>query len=1367
MSHPNPSPTRPGPRTNRRPSRRARVEFGRGLGLGLEWLEDRAVPTIVFPATSYGSETVTDGGSAKLPNVTLVLVFWGTSAWTSSPGVFNADANGEIGDARALASSPYFGGLQQYVGGTPHVSVNPTSYICSLPAPAIGSGAIAESTLTSNVFGIVGSAITASSLPSPTSFGGSTPIYVVVTPPGVYDSFPAANGQPAGTASGFNKDDPAVVYPGTLGFGDAHVIWAQGVATNDPRLAVGDPFSVTLGHETLETMTDPFGGPGISIGPSQPGGQAQQLGDGNARSFNYRVNGVMVQSYWSRADTGYIIPDGYSAKFLVTTNPSTSQGQFTEGSYQTLNVTGGQNGATSDTITVNRLADGEVTAILDGQLVHFDANAVSNVVVNAVASATTVNLTGVWGYGTGVTINAATTSPVTINVSSDAGNEDNFLKSSLLINDPHRVTRLNLDDQHDPSAQNWMLDGTTFSLGGVPIVEYPSGRPGQVTLSTGPASGPVDVEAAPSPIILTLGGPGSNVSFASQGQSLRAIQQPVSIVGIVSTLNFLDYTDADTTAATVSLDAGFFSQSNASYVSFSGSPAINYYAGSENVAITAAGSSKNLDALVPSIRIFGGPGKDSLTVNDSAHLGLGEYNSGYILNSASVGRYFATNVVGVGLVNQSRLITFTSLTGGVTLDSDNVGTPVDVENSGVGPVTVNVGTGSTPVTLAPQYQSLAGFLGPVTLNGGPGADSLIVNDQKDPWTAGYLVFSGTYSSIYRTYTGPPYSTTVSFKGFGAVTLNTDNNGSAVDVEGINSPTTVDLGSGNTAVTVAGLGQSLSPFARVPSSPMPLTINGGPGSDSLAVDDQQDPWTPGGAYTVTASAVTRVNLGGSDPNFLTATINYSGISAGVTLNADNNGSSVDVEGTSAPTAVNLGSGNTAVSVESSGKDLGLLANDLTVTGGSGTDSLAVNDSLNPLAYTRSGTTTTSYSYAVTGQAISRTRLYHGLFVSRLARSINYANILGGVTVDTDNNGTPLDVEGTSAPTTVVVGSGATAISVTTSGQDLNLLGADLTVVGGAGADSLLVDDALNPNVTTTGRYSSYIYNYTVTNQAISRTTNFYGLIHGWSTRTVNYANIRGGVTFDTDNNGTPVGISGASGAGPVTIDGGAGVNGLTGPGAANSWSLTAANAGSLDGWVTFAGFANLSGGGLSDSFDFGPSGSISGNLNGQGGNDLLNYVRVSTPVAVNLATGKASGVGGSISGIQGVVGGSGNNALTGSGRSLLIGGAGASQLVGGAGDSLMIAGSTLYGLQDAALEAILTEWDRTDLGFAARAAHLTSGGGLNGSNVLTLSTVSNNGKADTITSNSVPGLSQSWIFASATDVILTRKPLDQVLILPGT
>ena len=78
------------------------------------------------------------------------------------------------------------------------------------------------------------------------------------------------------------------------------------------------------------------------------------------------------------------------------------------------------------------------------------------------------------------------------------------------------------------------------------------------------------------------------------------------------------------------------------------------------------------------------------------------------------------------------------------------------------------------------------------------------------------------------------------------------------------------------------------------------------------------------------------------------------------------------------------------------------------------------------------------------------------------------------------------------------------------------------------------------------------------------------------------------------------------------------------------------------------------------------------------------------------------------------------------------------------------------MNDAALESILDEWDRTDLGFSQRMQHLT-GWRTEWLRILVSSTVNGNGKADTITSKA----GQAWIFASKYDKVVSQKSSDVV------
>ncbi len=177
------------------------------------------------------------------------------------------------------------------------------------------------------------------------------------------------------------------------------------------------------------------------------------------------------------------------------------------------------------------------------------------------------------------------------------------------------------------------------------------------------------------------------------------------------------------------------------------------------------------------------------------------------------------------------------------------------------------------------------------------------------------------------------------------------------------------------------------------------------------------------------------------------------------------------------------------------------------------------------------------------------------------------------------------------------------------------------------------------------------------------------------------------------------------------------------------------AGQATGFTQVLGIQNVTGG-AGDDYLFG-DGAVN-RLTGNGGNDVL-------------------------------VGGDGNDVLLGGGgRDLLIGGLGADVLDGGTGDDILIAGSTTYGTNLAALQAIMAEWTRTDLdalgavqAYNTRIDHLRSGvGGRNGSFILTTArgrtTVLDDGVSDVLTG----GDGLDWFFgikAEATDQQAPEKP----------
>jgi hypothetical protein len=161
--------------------------------------------------------------------------------------------------------------------------------------------------------------------------------------------------------------------------------------------------------------------------------------------------------------------------------------------------------------------------------------------------------------------------------------------------------------------------------------------------------------------------------------------------------------------------------------------------------------------------------------------------------------------------------------------------------------------------------------------------------------------------------------------------------------------------------------------------------------------------------------------------------------------------------------------------------------------------------------------------------------------------------------------------------------------------------------------------------------------------------------------------------------------------------------------------------------------------------FGPyAGVTSLALYGQAGDDNLE-VKLKLPALLDGGAGNdtlTSGAGDNI-----LLGGAGNDQLFGNaGRDLLIGGLGADLLRGGKGDDLVIGGTTDFDANQAALDAIMAEWTRTDAGatYNVRIGHLRDGtsGGLNGSYRLNATTVHNDGAIDELRGDQ----DNDWFFA---------------------
>ena len=192
-----------------------------------------------------------------------------------------------------------------------------------------------------------------------------------------------------------------------------------------------------------------------------------------------------------------------------------------------------------------------------------------------------------------------------------------------------------------------------------------------------------------------------------------------------------------------------------------------------------------------------------------------------------------------------------------------------------------------------------------------------------------------------------------------------------------------------------------------------------------------------------------------------------------------------------------------------------------------------------------------------------------------------------------------------------------------------------------------------------------------------------------------------------------------------LNGGAGIDVLAGSALDNLWNVLGVGNGTLNNsQANFPNIESLRGSTIRDRFVLAPIAQLAGNIDGGTGNNTLDYSAWLADITVNLKTGKAVGIAGLVSNIGAVIGGAGNDTLTGrgtlssmlvggggndtltggTGRDILIGGDGTDNLNGGAGDDILIGGKTAHDSNDIALFALLAEWSSSH-NYATRVGNL--------------------------------------------------------------
>jgi hypothetical protein len=146
---------------------------------------------------------------------------------------------------------------------------------------------------------------------------------------------------------------------------------------------------------------------------------------------------------------------------------------------------------------------------------------------------------------------------------------------------------------------------------------------------------------------------------------------------------------------------------------------------------------------------------------------------------------------------------------------------------------------------------------------------------------------------------------------------------------------------------------------------------------------------------------------------------------------------------------------------------------------------------------------------------------------------------------------------------------------------------------------------------------------------------------------------------------------------VRVDAGLGNDTLQAPDTWNRWELKGGDWGMLCWDVPFTSVENLRGGSSGDAFYVSPGARVSGSIDGGFGDmpDSIHYDTWTTGVSVNLSTGLATAVGGTLLQIENAWGGEGRDTLIGNSmNNVLVGNGDVDRLEGGAGEDWLVGGA---------------------------------------------------------------------------------------------
>ena len=291
--------------------------------LGMENLESRELMTVDI-AHNFQAETPVTATTASLQSPPVYLIFKGS--------YFNTPA-GQAAESQIISATQNFVSGPFLTGLTEYGSDGKATYGASFTDITNFGVNFTRSNVNTEIYNSILNKNSA--IPRPNT-PAHAPLYLVITDPNQISGAAGAGGY--NFQGGFKYNNNTYV---------TQNIWIATNFNNAAKPTQGiniDNYTVTLSHEMAEAITDPDYKGAEFIRPADlpaaitPGVNQDQISDfeTDGGTYQYRVNGTEVQSFWSENNQVFEFPDGNQQTVLLT--PNWSGGGTFKGNY-TLSFT--------------------------------------------------------------------------------------------------------------------------------------------------------------------------------------------------------------------------------------------------------------------------------------------------------------------------------------------------------------------------------------------------------------------------------------------------------------------------------------------------------------------------------------------------------------------------------------------------------------------------------------------------------------------------------------------------------------------------------------------------------------------------------------------------------------------------------------------------------------------------------------------------------------------------------------------------------------------------------------------------------------------------------------------------------------------